>query len=125
MFLDQVLSQNNELLQIWQLKLVWVKSLLKELHCPIVKTPIIWSNNIGAEALASNPIYRSRTKHVEIDIHFICEKVVAKEINVCYVPLYEQTTDCLTKALSTTRFLFLKDKLGLVSPPTSSLKGGS
>jgi hypothetical protein len=38
--------------------------------------PILWCDNIGAIALASNPIYHARTKHIEVDYHFIREKIL-------------------------------------------------
>lgn len=103
-------------------ELIWVTSLLKEISCPVINTPVIWCDNMGAGSLAYNPIYHSRTKHVEVDIHFIRDKVADKEVSVCYVPTYEQTTDYLTKALTTSRFIFLRNKLGVVELPTS-LKG--
>lgn len=106
-------------------ELTWVSSLLKELQCPVMKTPVIWSDNISAGSLALNLVYHSHTKHVEIDIHFKRDKVAAKEITMCYVPLYEQTTDCLTKALTTTRFAFLRNKLGVIEIPSSLRRGVS
>lgn len=104
-------------------ELTWIISLLKELQCPIAKTPVIWSDNMGAGQLASNPVYHSQTKHIGIDVHFIRDKVAAKEIVVCYIPSYEQTAYCLTKALTTSRFSFLRSKLGVAQVP-SSLSGG-
>lgn len=58
-------------------------------------------------------------KHVEIDLHFIRDKIAAKEIAVCYVLSYEQNVDCLCKALASSRFVFLRDKLGVTKSPTS------
>lgn len=52
-------------------ELSWVTSLLGELKCLVPKPVIIWCDNIGASSLVVNPIYHSRTKHVEIDVHFI------------------------------------------------------
>lgn len=104
-------------------ELSWIASLLGKLKCPVIKPVLIWSDNIGAGCLSSNPMYHSRTKHVEIDIHFIRDKVAANEVQVRHVPTYEQTADCLTKALSTSRLVFLRNKLGVVNIPTS-LSGG-
>lgn len=93
------------------------------MQCPVIKAPVIWSDNIEVGSLASNLVSHSRTKHVEIDIHFIRDKVVAKEITVGYVPSYEQTADYLTKALTIGRFVFLINKLGVTEVPIS-LRGG-
>lgn len=103
-------------------ELTWISSLMKELQCPIVELAVIWSDNMGADS-STNLIYHSRTKHVEIDVHFIRDKVAANEVSVRYVPTYEQTVYCLTKALTTNRLIFLRDKLGVVRVPTS-LRGG-
>lgn len=80
---------------------------------------VIWSDNLGAGALAANPVYHSRTKHVEIDVHFIRDMVASKEVQVRYVPTFEQTADCLTKAVPTSRLVYLRDKLSVVSIPPS------
>lgn len=111
------------LLMYVAVELTWISSLLKELQCPIVDLAVIWSANIGAGSLATNPVYHSRTKHVENDIHFARDKVVANEVNVRYVPTYEQVTYCLTKALTTNKLIFFRNKLGTVCIPIS-LRGG-
>jgi hypothetical protein len=53
-------------------ELYWLRMLFKDLQLPILSSPIIWCDNIGASlALASNHVYHARTKHIEVDIHFI------------------------------------------------------
>lgn len=61
-------------------ELSWLRMLLKELQVPLLSPPKIWCDNLGAIALSSNPIYHGRTKHVEIDYHFIREKILHKYI---------------------------------------------
>ena len=78
--------------------------------------PIIWCDNTGAKDLSANPVFHSSTKHIEVDIHFIREKVAAKELEVRYIPTELQKADIFTKALSTTRFYFLRDRLSLEVP---------
>ncbi|KAL5827944.1 hypothetical protein ACOSQ3_019789 [Xanthoceras sorbifolium] len=101
---------------------IWLKSLLAELGFLIFSPAIVWCDNMGVNALALNPVYHSRTKHVEIDVHFIREKITSKEIEPRYVPTDFQVANVLTKGLSTLRFQFLCSKLNLVDSPQLSLR---
>lgn len=78
--------------------------------------PRIWCDNISSISLASNPVFHARTKHLEVDYHYIREKVVRKEIDVNYVCTQDQLVDIFTKGLSTSRFQFLRDKLMVPCP---------
>ena len=63
------------------------------------ETPLqVYCDNQAAISIAHNPIHHDRTKHVEVDRHFIKEKVDDGTISVTYVPTTQQTTDILTKA---------------------------
>jgi hypothetical protein len=55
--------------------------------------------------MASNPIHHRRTKHIELDIHFVREKVAAGEVLVLHVPTAQQFADVLTKGLPTRRLM--------------------
>jgi hypothetical protein len=59
-------------------ELMWVQSLLRELKVPHPPTAKIWCDNIGATYSAANPMFHGRMKHVEIDFHFVREKVARK-----------------------------------------------
>lgn len=103
-------------------EVVWLKSLLKELKFPLIRTPMLWCDNISAKAIATNPELHARTKHVEIDIHFVRDRVLDKEITIGYVPSLEQPTDVFTKPIAGSRFDLLCDKLSLCNK-TSRLRG--
>lgn len=61
---------------------VWIRQLLAELHRPIEHATVVYCDNISAVYMASNPVQHQRTKHKEIDIHFVREKVALDEVRV-------------------------------------------
>lgn len=79
--------------------------------------PVLWCDNIKATVLASNPIIHARTKHVEIDYHFVREKVANKSLQIHFLASKDQIADILTKPLASPRFLLLSSKLTVCSQP--------
>ncbi|XP_035829996.1 uncharacterized mitochondrial protein AtMg00810-like [Helianthus annuus] len=67
-------------------ELSWIRNLLLELHLPVRQASIIYCDNISAIYLSHNPVQHQRTKHVEIDIHFVREKVRLGAVRVLHVP---------------------------------------
>ena len=100
---------------------IWIKSLFQKLHIPLQCTPILWCDNIGTTYLAANLVFHARTKHVEIDYHFVREKVKLRHTRIRYLSTKDQTADIRTKALPKAPFPFLKSKLHLL--PTLDLQG--
>ena len=79
----------------------------------------IWCDNNSAIALATNLVFHARTKHVEVDFHFVREKIDRKQLQVIHVPTEFQKADIFTKSLTISRFEFLRDKLQLQEPQLS------
>jgi len=91
----------------------WIQSLLHELHV-VVPTPIIHCDNLGAVLLTANPIMHSRTKHFELDLHFIRDKVKHKQVFVRHIPARFQIADAFTKPISGSAFHDFRQKLTMV-----------
>lgn len=73
--------------------------------------PPLWCDNSSAIALANNPVFHARTKHIEVDYHFVREKVLSKLVHIQHVGTADQVVDIFTKSLSAARFHFLSHKL--------------
>ena len=91
-----------------------VKLLLKELKL-FDNTPLrVYCDNHATIKIVNNPVYHDMTKHIEIDRHFITEKLDEGVIQVCYVRSGEQLADVLTKGVCNVTFMKLYSKMGLV-----------
>nr|KAJ0217261.1 hypothetical protein LSAT_V11C300125130 [Lactuca sativa] len=78
---------------------IWLLNLLLELHLLLRQATIIYCDNISAVYLTQNPIQHQHTKHIEIDIHFVREKVRMGSLRVLHVPADYQYADIFTKGL--------------------------
>lgn len=104
-------------------EVVWLQSLLHELIPDPISAPVLWCDNLGATFLAANPVHHARTKHIEVDIHFVRDLVASKRILVRFLSSHDQVADILTKSLGSSRFALLKNKL-CVHDNTQGLRGG-
>ena len=92
---------------------MWFKRLLIDLIVED-KGPIkVLCDNQSAIVIAKNPVHHDKTKHVEIDRHFISEKIENNVINVKHVPSKRRLADILTKALHLPSFHEVSSKLGM------------
>jgi hypothetical protein len=110
-------------LSITTAELFWIRMLLKEIQVYLAAPPVLWCDNISVIALAFNPMFHARTKHIEVDYHFVREKVLNRDILLKFISTQDQVADLFTKGLSSAQFLLLKSKL-LVVPTPINLRGG-
>lgn len=101
----------------------WLRNLLLEMHCPLQRATIVYCDNISAVYLSSNPVQHQRTKHIEIDIHFVREKVKMGHVKVFHIPAASQYADIFTKGLPTSLFQSFRCSLG-VSQLAAATEGG-
>jgi hypothetical protein len=99
--------------------LYWIQMLLKDLQVPLPSPPVLWCDNVGALALASNPIFLAHTKHIKVDYHFIRKKLVNRDMSLKFISTGYQRADIFTKGLLTPRFQLLPDKHLVTSCPVS------
>ncbi|PKU77375.1 putative mitochondrial protein [Dendrobium catenatum] len=101
--------------------IIWTRHLCEDFLISLPPTEL-FCDNVSAMSIACNPIFHARTKHIEIDHHFIRDSIQAKHISVQHISTLDQPTDIFTKSLSSNRLATLRDKLMVL--PTISLRDG-
>ncbi|XP_019157171.1 PREDICTED: uncharacterized protein LOC109153762 [Ipomoea nil] len=96
-------------------EVTWVVLLLRELGLHSWKPATLWCDNLGATYLCANPVFHALTKHVEIDYHFVRDKVASGDFLVNYISTIDQLADIFTKPLPAPRFAAMRDKLNVVA----------
>ena len=102
---------------------MWLHQLLMEVSIKTVVQAKLWCDNQVALHIASNPVFHEQTKHIEVDCHFVHEKIQLGLISIGYVKTREQLGDIFTKALSRDRVSYLCNKLGMIDIYTPTLGG--
>ena len=81
-------------------------------------------DNVSAVYLSANPVHHRRTKHIELDIHFVHEQVALGRIRVLHVPTAQQFADVMTKGLPTSTFEEFRSSLCVTSAASTAGAGG-
>ena len=103
----------------------WLCALLFELGAPVTCSPVLWCDNIDATYLSSNLVFHTRTKHVEIDFHFVRDMVGDGSLVVRNLSSKDQLADMLCffqSQRSSSRFAMLQTNLNVL-PTRLSLQG--
>ena len=95
--------------------LIWLRNTLKHLGFPQENPTEIYIDNRLAIALAKNPVYHERSKHIDTRHHLIQEHVKNKEVEPISCKTNNQVVDIFTKPLKGEIFIRLKFMLGMTS----------
>ncbi|GJZ69688.1 ribonuclease H-like domain-containing protein [Tanacetum coccineum] len=85
-----------------------------ELHNPPFIATLVYCDNVSFVYMSANPVQHQRTKHIEIDIHFVRDKVAAGHVRVLHVPSRFQYANIFTKGLSYPLFADFRSSCGSV-----------
>ncbi|GJZ35186.1 ribonuclease H-like domain-containing protein, partial [Tanacetum coccineum] len=95
----------------------WIRNLLHELHNLLFTATLAYCDNVSAIYMSANPVQHQCTKHIEIDIHFVRDKVAAGHVRVLHVPSRFQYADIFTKGLSYPLFIDFRSSLSVRKTP--------
>nr|GEX25458.1 ribonuclease H-like domain-containing protein [Tanacetum cinerariifolium] len=95
----------------------WIQNLLCELHTPLYSATIVYYDNVSDVYLSSNPVQHKRTKHIEIDIHFVRDLVATGQVRVLHVPSRFQYAYIFNKGLPSALFDEFRDSLSVRCTP--------
>ncbi|PKU87026.1 Retrovirus-related Pol polyprotein from transposon TNT 1-94 [Dendrobium catenatum] len=98
--------------------IIWLRRILSDFNINTDLPTDVYCDNTSAIALANNPVFHARTKHIEIDQHFIRDHIANKAIRLLPISTVDQVADIFTKPLSTPRFQKLRDKLTVSQAPS-------
>lgn len=104
-------------------EVTWLQAMFRDLGITELPPAIMHCDNKAAIAIATTPVLHEKTKHVDIDCHFVRDKLNSGTLVTTHVPTHSQIADLLTKGLSTKQHFYLMSKLGVQPAPTTKLEG--
>ena len=97
-------------------ELIWIKSFLAAMGVYHTSPMTLFCDNQAALHISKNPVFNERTKHIEMDCHFVQERLLSGDLTTAYMPSKYQVADIFTKALGKSQFHVLMGMLGIVNP---------
>jgi hypothetical protein len=94
-------------------EIMWIQTLLLEIGIQAPRKTKLWCDNMGAKYLSTNPVFHARTKHIEVDYHFVRERVTRGLLDIKHVLTRDHVADGFTKPLTTRQLELFKGNLNL------------
>ncbi|KAL6313445.1 hypothetical protein AAG906_004408 [Vitis piasezkii] len=85
-------------------EITWLTFLLRDIGIQLREPPQLLCDNLSALHMTVNPVFHARSKHIELDYHFVREKVASGVLITRFLPSSLQVADIFTKALPKTSF---------------------
>ncbi|RVW59269.1 Retrovirus-related Pol polyprotein from transposon RE2 [Vitis vinifera] len=81
-------------------ELTWMSFILQDLHISLASTPTLYCDNTSALHMIINPVFHARSKHIELDYHFVRERVALGLLVTQHISTEKQVADLFTKPMS-------------------------
>ena len=94
---------------------IWLRNLVKELKFQMEGPMEIFVDNKSAIALAKNPVFHGRSKHIDTRFHYIRDCITKKEVELKYIKSQDQAADIFTKPLKLQTFIKMRSLLGVTN----------
>ena len=95
-------------------EIIWIVKILEDLQCVNILPVDMHCDSNSAIKIAANPVFHERTKHLEIDLHFVREKILNGVVRTLKVDSANQIADIFTKGLDILQHHSLVEKLGMI-----------
>nr|GEW59690.1 ribonuclease H-like domain-containing protein [Tanacetum cinerariifolium] len=95
----------------------WIRNLLRELHTSLFTATLVYCDNVCNVYMSANPVQHQRTKHIEIDIRFVRDKVAVCHVRVPHVPSRFQYADIFIKGPPYPLFVDFRSSLSVRKTP--------
>nr|GEV88077.1 hypothetical protein [Tanacetum cinerariifolium] len=102
----------------------WLRNLLRKLHSLLLNATLVYCDNGSAVYMSAKPVQHQRTKHIEINIHFVRDMVKAGHVRVLHVPSRFQYVNIFTNCLPSALFEDFCSSLSVYSPPAQTARTG-
>jgi hypothetical protein len=94
-------------------EVIWVQNVLSELGVVLTWPPCLGCDNLGATYITANPWFHVHTKHIEVDFHFVHERVACRQLDVRFISSVDQLVDGFTKSLPAAKLDLFRHNLNL------------